>query len=267
MPSSLASITLSRRRAQEAQVRSRLEYVNSNRKIECKAKWEQRVVERYQRSSNTKNIHPSNIETTDSFFNSSIEEQQRRHNLIHNLYEKEKKEWEHQITKSMITNQLSIESKIEKIRQKAHDLKTSREERRQSFAKECYDRQWRDSCDEARTNNSKAITEKLLHDRKKALSEKKRNSNNGNKESEEEEEMIKKHIREAKQREIMEISEKTQKNKEMKQVLDEQVKFLKQKKAKDKVQKKDEEMKQILSWKVRKFDATLIRNKFSYFII
>ena len=231
MPSSLAAIT-SRRRAQEAQVRSREEYVKNNQKIALKSRWEQKAVERYQRSSHINNIHPSNIETSSSFFNSSIEQQQRRHNLIRKLYEKEMKEWEEQITKSVISNELSIESKIEKIRHKAHDLKTSREERHQSFAKECYDKQWRDSCDEARTYNSKKITQKLLHDRKKSLSDKKRNSSIGNKESEEEDEMIKKQIRDAKQREIVEISEKNQKNKEMKQVLDEQVFFFETKESK-----------------------------------
>ena len=74
MPSSLAAIT-SRRRAQEAQVRSREEYVKNNQKIALKSRWEQKAVERYQRSSHINNIHPSNIETSSSFFNSSIEQQ------------------------------------------------------------------------------------------------------------------------------------------------------------------------------------------------
>eukprot|EP00904_Undaria_pinnatifida_P013443 jgi/Undpi1/9229/HiC_scaffold_26.g11687.m1 len=78
----------------------------------------------------------------------------RRHRVA-DLYNREMEQWEREILNSAET----AEERKLRILDKANKLKNAREGARLKYVQECYDRQWRDACDDARTLDSKANTE------------------------------------------------------------------------------------------------------------
>ncbi len=66
------------------------------------------------------------------------------------------------------------EERMEQIRARAYELKERREKERQAFVKECYERQWMESCDDLRALNSKAMLDRLTKDRELIIKNKKR---------------------------------------------------------------------------------------------
>lgn len=57
------------------------------------------------------------------------------------------------------------DDRIEQIRTRAHKLKETREAERLEFVKDCYHRQWRESCDEMRVLQSKEMLNQIVKDR------------------------------------------------------------------------------------------------------
>ena len=58
--------------------------------------------------------------------------------------------------------------------ERAFALRDKRESDRQAFVKQCYDAQWRDACDDARTLDSKAMDKYVGADRLAMIQEKQR---------------------------------------------------------------------------------------------
>lgn len=98
---------------------------------------------------------------------------------LESLYTNDKISWENE-TNARITQ--SKEERIEKIRARAHGLKAKREAERVEFAKDCYHRQWRESCDEMRVLQSKEMLNQIVIDRK--LDTQKSATNNGDNDDE-----------------------------------------------------------------------------------
>ena len=94
----------------------------------------------------------------------------RRQAEMRSLYEEEMTHWNETRQKSMITQ----EERMEQIRARACELKARREKERQEFAKECYERQWMESCDDLRALNSKAMLDRITKDRENIINNKKR---------------------------------------------------------------------------------------------
>jgi len=59
-----------------------------------------------------------------------------------------------------------------RITAKAYALREARQKEREAFVAEAYDRQWRDSCDEARTLDSQALTQFMSSQRAAQIEEK-----------------------------------------------------------------------------------------------
>eukprot|EP00752_Nemacystus_decipiens_P010861 g9656.t1 len=91
----------------------------------------------------------------------------RRHQVA-DLYNREMEQWEYEILNSAET----IEQRKARILEKATKLKNAREASRRNYVQECYDRQWRDACDDARTLDSKANTEWVTAQRWEQVAEK-----------------------------------------------------------------------------------------------
>eukprot|EP00903_Cladosiphon_okamuranus_P014745 g13663.t1 len=91
----------------------------------------------------------------------------RRHRVA-DLYNREMEGWEYEILNSAET----IEQRKARILEKATKLRDARENSRRNYVQECYDRQWRDACDDARTLDSKANTEWVTARRWEQVAEK-----------------------------------------------------------------------------------------------
>ncbi|CAM9574734.1 unnamed protein product [Pylaiella littoralis] len=77
-------------------------------------------------------------------------------------------QWEYEIMNSAET----MEERKARILEKATKLRDARENSRRSFVQHCFDRQWRDACDDARTLDSKANTEWVTAQRWEQIAEK-----------------------------------------------------------------------------------------------
>ncbi|CAM9443399.1 unnamed protein product [Ectocarpus sp. 12 AP-2014] len=91
-----------------------------------------------------------------------------RRRRVADLYNREMEQWEHEILNSAET----MEERKTRILEKATKLKNAREAARRNYVQECYDRQWRDACDDARTLDSKANTEWVTAQRWEQVAEK-----------------------------------------------------------------------------------------------
>jgi hypothetical protein len=101
-----------------------------------------------------------------------------------------------------------------RVREKAYKLKENREREKESYLEDCYDRQWRDACDDARTLDSAALTTFMANQRMAQLEEKKRTNQ---KISEEESSWL---VSWRKQLELMEQQEiEKQQNRKMAEVM------------------------------------------------
>jgi hypothetical protein len=56
--------------------------------------------------------------------------------------------------------------------ERAYALRDAREEERRKYVQECYDRQWRDACDDARLLDSKALVNYMSKERLAQIQEK-----------------------------------------------------------------------------------------------
>ena len=82
---------------------------------------------------------------------------------IQSLYNNDKASWENEANARMIQ---SKDERIEQIRSRAYKLKSTREAERLELVKDCYQRQWRDSCEEMRILQSKEMLNQIVNERK-----------------------------------------------------------------------------------------------------
>ena len=151
---SVVAASLARRRANEKIVNERKAFLKEENNSTSVAKWEERTMNR---------IAKQDVQNRVKSF-TQIEEKtlkQRQQNLF-SLYNDDMDKWKVQFCE---LQNMSAGERLEKLREQALKLRNKREKQRQNFVNECYDRQWRDGCDELRTLYSKAVTEKVMNDR------------------------------------------------------------------------------------------------------
>ncbi|CAM9314162.1 unnamed protein product [Ascophyllum nodosum] len=91
-----------------------------------------------------------------------------RRRRLADLYNEEMERWEHEVMNRAET----VEERKQRILEKATRLRDARESARRKYVQECYDRQWRDSCDDARTLDSQAHTDWVASQRWLQVAEK-----------------------------------------------------------------------------------------------
>jgi len=96
--------------------------------------------------------------------NAGVLDRRRR---LADLYNQEMSMWKNEV----LTKVESVEERKQRIMEKAYKLRDRREAERQKYIKECYDRQWRDSVDDARTLDSQAMSKWVGDERKKMIEE------------------------------------------------------------------------------------------------
>lgn len=146
------------RRHQERLLHENQSYLRQQHNTERLLDWENRTNARIQQRE------VSNL--TQHLLREDEEELQRRQDELKQLYGGEMEEW-----KGLVKDKLEItqEQRMAQIRERAYALKSQREAERQEFVKECYQRQWRDACDDLRAMDSKATLDRLAEDRRLML--------------------------------------------------------------------------------------------------
>ena len=105
--------------------------ISTTKKLEARAK--QEMLERVQREQEVSLL--------------------RRRQELSDLYNFERETWDAEV----LNNVESVEDRKKKMMDRAYALREKREKERLEFVKQCYDNQWRDACDDARTLDSKAM--------------------------------------------------------------------------------------------------------------
>jgi len=232
----MASFAIARIRAQEETFRSREANLKEDSKTNFMARWEEKNIR-------MKNRRQHNLETEEKF-ESNKKKINKRHQKIKDLYEEEISKWRALVVESQY---VSTETRIDQLRQKAYHLRAKRENERKEYVKACFDRQWRDACDEARSLDSKARLEKLVYDRSHAVVCKETKLKEMREDAKKSEEFHQK-LRKLEEKERKDYDERRRKNIEIKIALDHQVKSLESKKERLKKQKCDEDSEQIAQW-------------------
>jgi len=91
----------------------------------------------------------------------------RKRSLAH-LFNYEMESWQNEIINNLET---PMERKT-KLREKAFALRDKRESDRREYVQKCYDRQWRDACDDARLLDGKALLQYVTDERINQIHEK-----------------------------------------------------------------------------------------------
>jgi len=84
------------------------------------------------------------------------------------LYNREIAQWRQEVMERVETQ----EERKARIMERAYALRDARESARQKIVQEKYDQQWRDACDDARTLDSKALSQFMNDERKRQIEEK-----------------------------------------------------------------------------------------------
>ena len=136
----------------------------------------------------------------------------------------------------------TLEEKMEKIREKAYRLKEQRERERQNFVLDCYSRQWKDSCDDARRIENRARVKQLSTDREQLQKFVQSEANEETKEA---------HLTSLPlwSDENAEDRDRLCKNLEMREALDLQVKVNKERDKQKRLCLQNEEQKLLQQWK------------------
>jgi len=152
-----------RRRDQERVLQETHSFLRQQHDTERLLDWENRTYAQIQQRE------VSNL--TQQLLRQDENELKKRQDELQALYGGEMDQW-----KENLKNKLEVtpEQRMEQIRERAYALKEKREAERQEFVKECYERQWRDSCDDLRVIDSKAIMDRLAEDRKLMVNAKKK---------------------------------------------------------------------------------------------
>lgn len=223
------SRALARKRENEAKLESTRQYVENNFKLKLQTHWEnkhcERSVEKCKRKTDVEELSAPSLA------------QKRRENLKE-LYEEEMNRWRLAIIESQSE---SMEVRMEKIRKKAYQLKDARETEREAYVADCYNRQWRDACDEARTLDSKVRIKQLMFDREQQLSSKEKSQNK----DEENPELTSLPLWADKEKEIR---HRLEKNASLRKALDEQMSFIANKKSIQERMRSEEEHNLMKQW-------------------
>ena len=235
---SMASAALSRRREQERILLERQSFLKDNVRADCAAKWEKRSSDR---------IEQRDILTrAKKLADRDDKELEEKRCQIRRLYESEMAEW-----KAMV---LDLQSKLNEereyhLREKAVKLKEKREQERLELANACYERQWRESSDEARTLVSQSMNDRLVSDRQKAFSLHDLNAK-GFQDKRDKTEHVEMCIRLQEEREANERLHRQLQKSDIRLALDEQVNELKRKADIENKIKMEEETALLQKWRV-----------------
>ena len=144
-----------RRRDQERLLHEKQSYLRQHHNTERLLNWENRT--------NAQIKQREVCSLTEQMLKEDKEDLKKRQLDLKSLYGSEMDNW-----KTVLKDKLEVtqEQKLEQIRERAYALKAKREAERQEFVKECYQRQWRDACDDLRAMDSKATLDRLVQDRK-----------------------------------------------------------------------------------------------------
>ena len=223
--------SLARKRAQERIVREREIFLKEEFNATCVAKWEQRTSMRIERQDL--------INRAKRMTEQDSQYLQLRQSKIKQLYETELSRWKKEIEER---NYVSIEDRIDAIREKANRLREKREKEKKEFVNDCYNRRWREGCDDVRALTAKAVTEKLMIDREQSLGARKSDCDDFR---DDEKDQL---ILALEKKENEEELERQRTNREIKLALDEQVKINKSKRANNTEARQREEAEQLARW-------------------
>ena len=147
-------VDLQRRRKQERIYDETQAFLSQHHNTERLHDWEaktQQAIERIQ----VENIKQQLLQKD----NDELDERKKN---LQSLYSSEMTDWEQTIQSS---REISQEDRMNQIRDRAYMLKDQREKERQQFVSECYERQWKDACEELRILESKQVLNRLTKDR------------------------------------------------------------------------------------------------------
>lgn len=94
--------------------------------------------------------------------NAGVLDRRRR---LADIYNQEMMSWKNEV----MTKVETVEERKQRIMEKAYKLRDRREAERQKYIEQCYDRQWRESVDDARTLDSQAMSKWVGSERKKMI--------------------------------------------------------------------------------------------------
>lgn len=230
--------SLEKRRAQEQLLQERQRFIKDELNATALAVWEKKSASRIM--MNDLAMRVSRLQQKDS------KEIERRREALKALYDHEMKIWQEEIEMS---REIPIEERMRNIKERAMHLKERREKENMMFIKECYDRQWRESCDEIRILKAKAIADSMIFDRKETGQQEK-GQLLGNVESTARYDDKLMEDLERKNQEGM--AQRQRKNEDMKRSLDEQIIANRNRIKKSEEQRRDEENEQLRLWKQEK---------------
>jgi hypothetical protein len=144
-----------RRRDQERLLHEKESFLRQHYNTERMLDWENRT--------NAKIHQREVVEYTNRLLREDEEELRERQADLASLYNGEMNEWKKDLRQKL---EVTPQQRMEQIRSRAYALKAQREAERQEFVKECYQRQWREACDDLRAIDSKATLDRLAEDRK-----------------------------------------------------------------------------------------------------
>ena len=150
-----------RRRDQERILHGTQSFLSQHHNTEIRHDWEERT---------QKQIEQREVcAIAEKLLQQDEEELRQRKQELSSLYDGEMSHWRQTLQSSLETSQ---EQRMEKIRSRAYELKRQREAERQAFVASCYEKQWRDSCDDLRAYDSKATLDRIVKDREIMIQQK-----------------------------------------------------------------------------------------------
>lgn len=242
------SNSLAKRRAQEQLFQERQRFIKDEMNATAIAVWEHKTADRILKQDLASRV--ARMQQIDS------ENIEKRRQKMQELYEHERVTWQQEIEKR---SEIPFEQKVKDIRERAYRLKDKREKENEAFVKECYDRQWREGCDEIRALNAKAITEKLIYDRMHALQLKDNCNDNETFGSDYTQNKL---MGDLERREHEDLDKRQRANEQVKKALDEQIRFNEQRnKTMENLQRK-EAMEQLKLWEQRELEDKIRKEEF-----
>mmetsp|Transcript_16652 Transcript_16652/g.31133 ORF Transcript_16652/g.31133 Transcript_16652/m.31133 type:complete len:479 (-) Transcript_16652:31-1467(-) len=233
-----AQAMLAKRRALEDQTYHNTLKLKEDFKLSALADWEVKT---------TKTIQRKQIELrAKQLAKEEADDLGSRRSALKSLYSSEMSSWKIALASQAET----LSERKERIRARAHLLKSQRESERQRFVKSMYDKQWRDACDDARTLDSNAVVEKLVRDRKTAINYREGDGKaKAAEEAREQAKVWKKQMDELDAKERADQKKRHDKNVANREGLDEQCRILNGKKKELKDRNLEDEKRDLLNWK------------------
>ncbi|KAL7543917.1 hypothetical protein ACHAXR_013296 [Thalassiosira sp. AJA248-18] len=159
-----ASRLQQRRRDQERVFHETQSFLDQHHNTQRLQDWEHRT---------QKHIEKREVNAiTQKLLQQDEEELNQRKNELQSLYNDEMSQWKTTLKSSL---EVTPEQRMEQIRTRAYELKAKREAERQEFVEECYERQWRDACDDLRAIESKSTLDRIVTDRERMIKIKRMN--------------------------------------------------------------------------------------------